>query len=152
MDIAVRALIYVILFITCYFTNLMEVYHIQGCLKEQRTQGYWRTNLEKKYFGNKMGFEENWKYDKNSWIPCLIAHAFEWAFCSILPIAIYGYVRFGFGNLAFWWTFVGVFFGNVILHYVIDIFRTHYKKITWFVDQALHCGQVLIMVIIMGSF
>lgn len=38
---------YILLFIVCYFTNLMEVYHIQGCLKEQRTQKWWEDGLNK---------------------------------------------------------------------------------------------------------
>ena len=145
---------YILLFIVCYFTNLMEVYHIQGCLKEQRTQKWWEDGLNKLHGCTNIR-EKNpaaWKYEKNSWIPCLIAHAFEWAFLSILPLAVYGYCKFGFSNTAFWWTFIFTFFGNVILHYVIDILRTHVRKITWFVDQLLHCFQVIIMVAVIGSF
>ena len=70
---------YILLFIVCYFTNLMEVYHIQGCLKEQRTQKWWEDGLNKLHGCTNIR-EKNpaaWKYEKNSWIPCLIAHAFD---------------------------------------------------------------------------
>lgn len=135
---------YLLMFIFCYFTNLMEVYHIQGCLKEQRTKKWW----ENKY---KPINDTKWT-DKNSWIPCLIAHAFEWTFCSIIPLAVYGYAKFGFVNNVFWWAFIITFFANVILHYVIDVLRTHFEKITWSVDQLLHCIQIVLMIVILGSF
>lgn len=144
---------YILLFIACYFTNILEVYHIQGSLTNMRMQKWWEESLNKKYLCKniKVDQPEVWKMDKNSWIPCLIAHAFEWTFCSILPLAIYGYANYHFENTFFWWIFIAVFFGNVILHYVIDIFRTHVTKITWFQDQLLHLVQIIIMIAILGS-
>ena len=135
---------FILLFIACYFCNLMEVYHIQGCLKEQRTKKWWQSKV-------KNSEDKNEEADNNGWIPCLIAHALEWCFISMIPLAIYGYSRFGFEN-EFWWYWIAVFVFNTIVHYVIDIFKTHYDRITWSVDQALHCLQIIIMVIVLGRF
>ena len=58
---------FILLFIVCYFTNLMEVYHIQGCLKEQRTQKWWEDGLNKLHGCTNIR-EKNpsaWKYEKN---------------------------------------------------------------------------------------
>lgn len=137
---------FILLFIACYFTNLMEVYHIQGCLKEQRTKKWW----ENKFMN--INNQNGKPLESNSWIPCLIAHAFEWCFLSVLPLAVYGYKKFGFENENFWWWFIGMFIANTVIHYVIDVFKTHYEKITWSVDQALHCIQIVAMVAVLGRF
>ncbi len=130
----------------------MEVYHIQGCLTNMRVQKWWEETLNKKYECKNIKIEKPavWNEDRHSWIPCLIAHAYEWTFCTMIPIAVYGYVKYSF-EMSFWWIFVAVFAGNTILHYVIDLFRTHKNKITWWQDQALHLVQIIITVAILGK-
>lgn len=73
-----------------------------------------------------------YKYD---YIVALLMHAFSWAFCIMLPIAVH--VKF---NINIW--FAVVFFMNVIVHAIVDDLKANRKVLNLVQDQLIHILQI----------
>ena len=111
------------------FLHVVDDFYLQGVLAKMKRKAWW----------TKQGDNDKNRYD---YIAALIAHAFSWTFCIMLPIAITSYTLSGL--------FYAVFAVNVIIHAVIDNAKANEKRINLVSDQLIHVGQVVGTFVVLG--
>ena len=66
----------------------------------------------------------------------LFMHSFSWAFCIMLPLAIYFKFQIDI-------SFLIIFVCNVVLHIWVDNLKANKKTINLIQDQTMHLLQIL---------
>ena len=105
--------------------HIVDDYYLQGILASMKQKSWWKkqTNYKDKY--------------SNDYLIALMMHAFSWAFCIMLPIAI----NLKFEVDAFFAIMLGV---NFMIHAIVDNFKANELKINLVQDQTIHIIQILI--------
>ena len=115
--------IFILLFMI--MMHIVDDYYLQGILASMKQKSWWKkqSNYSDKY--------------SNDYLLALMMHAFSWAFCIMLPIAI---------NLKFQVdTFFAIMLGvNFMIHAIVDNFKANELKINLVQDQTIHIIQILI--------
>lgn len=91
------------------FMHIVDDYYLQGVLAKMKQKSWWKDNCPQDMY-------------KNDYVVALIMHSISWAFCIMLPIALY--VKF---NVNFW--FVIILFSNVAIHAIVDDLKANKKKL-----------------------
>ena len=105
------------------FGHIIADYCLQGILASMKQKEWW-TKQE--------SYNDKYKHD---YIAALFMHSFCWAFCIMLPIAIFYSFQIGL-------YFLGVFILNVFFHMIVDHFKANDKSINLVEDQFLHFFQI----------
>lgn len=108
--------------IAMLFMHIIADYNLQGVLASMKQKAYWKGH------GNYRS-----KYD---YIPALLAHAFSWAFCIMLPLAVAGYPP---GTV-----FYVMLVINTIVHAAVDHAKANLGVLNLIEDQAIHMVQIVI--------
>lgn len=108
------------IFITMLFMHVIADYNLQGVLASMKQKAYWKNH------GNYRS-----KYD---YIPALLAHAFSWAFCIMLPLAV---AEYPLGTV-----FYAVLAVNAAVHAVVDHAKANLGVLNLIEDQAIHMVQM----------
>lgn len=106
------------------FLHIVDDFVMQQTLAKMKQKAWWRKQEE---------YSDMYKYD---WLVALLAHAFEWTFMIMLPIALNYGAPLDLG-------FYLVFGGNLIVHAITDHCKANRKTIPLVVDQAIHLGQII---------
>lgn len=123
-------------------------YILQGILASMKQRMWWVDKLIKTH-GDEDGKLPSsiWHVYQNDFIPALLAHAYLWSFCIMLPIAIAMYIQGTLMTDAL--LLVGVFLGNLVVHAVTDHLKANIGAINLVEDQGIHFVQILITAIVM---
>lgn len=115
--------IFILLFMI--MMHIVDDYYLQGILASMKQKSWWKkqSNYKDKY--------------SNDYLIALMMHAFSWAFCIMLPIAI----NLKFEVDAFFAIMLGV---NFMIHAIVDNFKANELKINLVQDQTIHIIQILI--------
>ena len=115
--------IFILLFMI--MMHIVDDYYLQGILASMKQKSWWKkqANYKDKY--------------SNDYLIALMMHAFSWAFCIMLPIAI----NLKFEVDAFFAIMLGV---NFMIHAIVDNFKANELKINLVQDQTIHIIQILI--------
>ena len=115
--------IFILLFMI--MMHIVDDYYLQGILASMKQKSWWKKqpNYKDKY--------------SNDYLIALMMHAFSWAFCIMLPIAI----SLKFEVDAFFAIILGV---NFMIHAIVDNFKANELKINLIQDQIIHIIQILI--------
>lgn len=115
--------IFILLFMI--MMHIVDDYYLQGILASMKQKSWWKkqSNYKDKYI--------------NDYLIALIMHAFSWAFCIMLPIAI----NLKFEVDAFFAIMLGI---NFMIHAIVDNFKANELKINLVQDQTIHIIQILI--------
>lgn len=115
--------IFILLFMI--MMHIVDDYYLQGILASMKQKSWWKkqANYKDKY--------------SNDYLIALMMHAFSWAFCIMLPIAI----NLKFEVDAFFAIILGV---NFMVHAIVDNFKANELKINLVQDQTIHIIQILI--------
>lgn len=105
------------------FMHILDDYYLQGVLKE----------LKQKAWREKNHPAEMYKHD---YIVALLAHAFSWTFCIMLPIAVNSAFNVGF-------VFYVTFFIQMAIHALVDDLKANKLKINLITDQTIHLLQIV---------
>lgn len=106
------------------FMHVIDDYCLQGILASMKQRDWWKANAPASLY----------KYD---YIIALFMHSFSWTFMVMLPIAFH--LNFVIGA-----KFVVFFFGNLLIHGLIDDLKANRKAINLCVDQSIHMLQIAI--------
>lgn len=113
------------MFMMMFFMHIIDDFFIQShFLANGKQKGWWLDNTNDP------------KYE-NDYIPCLIMHSLSWAFCIMLPIAIYN--SFNVDTL-----FVLVWLMNAIIHGIVDDMKANMKYLNLIQDQTIHVIQIVV--------
>ena len=113
--------IFILLFMV--FMHIVDDYYLQGVLAKMKQKSWWEENAPNKLY-------------KKDYLMALFMHAFSWAFCIMLPLAIYFKFQIGI-------PFLILFISNVILHMWTDNLKANKKTINLIEDQIMHLLQIL---------
>ena len=58
------------------FMHIVDDYYLQGILAKMKQKSWWKDNAPQDIY-------------KNDYIVALIMHSISWAFCIMLPLAVY---------------------------------------------------------------
>lgn len=105
------------------FCHVVDDYYLQGILASMKQKDWWRKNAPQELY-------------RCDWIPAILAHAFSWSFCIMLPIVIYS--KFDL-TLAFYILFIM----NVAVHATVDNAKCNKHEINLVLDQTLHLIQII---------
>ena len=111
-------------FLLMIFMHIMDDYRMQGILASMKQQDWWKDNAPDRMY-------------KHDYIAALFMHSFSWTFMIMLPVA--ANIWFDIGA-----KFVVFFFGNLLIHGIVDDLKANRKAINLCVDQAIHMAQILI--------
>ena len=104
------------------FMHIVDDYYLQGILAKMKQKSWWKENAPQDMY-------------KNDYLVALIMHAISWAFCIMLPLAIY--LQFQI-NLVF-----GICFAiNILIHSLVDNMKANRKTINLVQDQTCHLLQI----------
>ena len=112
--------IFILLFMV--FMHIVDDYYLQGVLAKMKQKSWWEENAPNKLY-------------KKDYLIALFMHAFSWAFCIMLPLAIYFKFQIGI-------PFLILFISNVILHMWTDNLKANKKTINLIEDQIMHLLQI----------
>ena len=115
------------IFITMLFMHVIADYNLQGVLAAMKEKSWWKGH------GNYRS-----KYD---YIPALLAHAFSWAFCIMLPLAVVSYPP---GMM-----FYAALAVNTAIHAAVDHAKANLGWLNLIEDQAIHIVQIIITFIVL---
>ena len=115
------------IFTTMLFMHVIADYNLQGVLAAMKEKSWWKGH------GNYRS-----KYD---YIPALLAHAFSWAFCIMLPLAVAVYPP---GTM-----FYAVLAVNTAVHAIVDHAKANLGVLNLIEDQAIHIVQIIITFIVL---
>ena len=102
--------------------HIVDDYYLQGILAKMKQKSWWEENAPQDLY-------------KKDYIIALIMHAFSWAFCVMLPMAIF--LEFKIEIL-----FIVVFILNVVIHAFVDNLKANKKTINLWDDQMCHISQI----------
>lgn len=112
--------IFILLFMV--FMHIVDDYYLQGVLAKMKQKSWWEENAPNKLYAK-------------DYIVALFMHAFSWAFCIMLPLAIYFKFQIDI-------SFFIIFICNVILHMWTDNLKANKKTINLIEDQTMHLLQI----------
>lgn len=135
-------------FLVMLAMHVIGDYTLQGILASMKQRMWWVNELIKIH-GDEDGKLPSsiWRVYQNDFIPALLAHAYLWSFCIMLPIAIVMYIQGTLMTDAL--LLVGVFLGNLVVHAVTDHLKANIGAINLVEDQVIHFVQILITAIVM---
>lgn len=135
-------------FLVMLAMHVIGDYTLQGILASMKQRMWWVDELIKIH-GDEDGKLPSsiWRVYQNDFIPALLAHAYLWSFCIMLPIAIVMYIQGTLMTDAL--LLVGVFLGNLVVHAVTDHLKANIGAINLVEDQGIHFVQILITAIVM---
>lgn len=138
---------YILLFPVMIFLHIIDDFHLQGILASMKQKSWWIDQIEsmsaKLTKKSKEEYLNKYKYD---WIPCLIAHAFQWSSIVMLPLLIYSWeFRDSFGG--FYLILMTI---NSAIHAFIDHLKCNSLVINLVTDQIVHLLQIVITWLIWG--
>lgn len=135
-------------FLVMLAMHVIGDYTLQGILASMKQRMWWVDELIKTH-GDEDGklLSSIWHAYQNDFIPALLAHAYLWSFCIMLPIAIVMYIQGTLMTDAL--LLVGVFLGNLVVHAVTDHMKANIGAINLVEDQIIHFVQILITAIVM---
>ena len=110
------------------FMHVIADYTLQGVLASMKEKAYWKGH------GNYRS-----KYD---FIPALLAHAFSWAFCIMLPLAVAEYPP---GTV-----FYVVLAANTAVHAVVDHAKANLGVLNLVEDQTIHMVQIVLTLLVLA--
>ena len=112
------------------FMHIIDDFVLQNVLAKFKQKKFWLSHPD---------YKEIYKHD---WIIALLAHAFEWTFMVMIPIAFWKY--YFYVDIKF----LIVFIINLIIHAIIDHFKANKMSINLVIDQCLHLWQIFATYII----
>ena len=113
--------------ITMLFMHIIADYNLQGVLALMKQKTYWKGH------GNYRS--------KHDYIPALLAHAFSWAFCIMLPLTVVSYPPGA--------VFYAVLITNTLVHAVVDHAKANLGVLNLIEDQAIHIVQIVITLMVL---
>lgn len=106
------------------FFHILDDFHLQGWLANAKQKQWWKDNAP----------DNMYKYD---YLAALLMHSFSWTFMiMIVPSVFTAYWRNA------WYPFL--FFGNIIIHLIVDDAKANRHKINLIQDQSIHIIQIII--------
>lgn len=102
--------------------HIVDDYYLQGILAKMKQKSWWEENAPNKLY-------------RKDYLMALFMHSFSWAFCIMLPIAIYFKFQIGVA-------FLIIFLCNIILHMLTDNLKANKKTINLIEDQTTHLLQI----------
>lgn len=108
------------------FLHIVDDYYLQGILAKMKQRSWWEENAPDDLY-------------KNDYRVALIIHGFSWSFMVHLPITIPLFLKQPERLSLACFSIVG--FG--LLHAFIDDLKANKKKISLFIDQALHLLELI---------
>lgn len=121
-------MIKIIILLSMIFFHIKDDYN-QGIMAQLKCKDWWKKNEP----------NEKYKYD---YIIVLITHGFSWCFAIHIPILLYYFFTTGLSEIN-QSQFLLLFFGNVILHGLIDHLKANMRKINLTFDQIFHIFQII---------
>lgn len=112
--------IFILLFMV--MMHIVDDYYLQGILAKMKQKSWWEENAPNKLY-------------KKDYLMALFMHSFSWAFCIMLPLAIYFKFQIGI-------SFLIVFICNVFIHMWTDNLKANKKTINLIEDQTMHLLQI----------
>ena len=113
--------IFILLFMV--MMHIVDDYYLQGILAKMKQKSWWEENAPNKLY-------------RKDYLMALFMHAFSWAFCIMLPLAIYFKFQIDI-------SFLIIFVCNVVLHIWVDNLKANKKTINLIQDQTMHLLQIL---------
>lgn len=110
------------------FMHVIADYNLQGVLTSMKQKAYWKNH------GNYRS--------KHDYIPALLAHAFSWAFCIMLPLAV---VSYPLGTM-----FYVALAVNTAIHAAVDHAKANLGVINLIEDQMIHVVQIVLMLLVLA--
>ena len=104
------------------FMHIVDDYYLQGILAKMKQKSWWKENAPQDIY-------------KKDYIVALIMHSISWAFCIMLPLAVY--LKFETN-----WVFGVCFIVNVVIHALVDNMKANNKTINLVQDQTCHLLQI----------
>lgn len=105
------------------FCHVIDDFCLQGILASMKQKEWWEKNAPESL------------YDKD-YIWALIVHSFSWSFMIMLPIFISNSFQVGGAEIV-------VLILNTVCHAKVDDLKANAKNINLWIDQAIHCVQIL---------
>lgn len=105
-------------------------FSLQGCLANLKQKKWWVVECEK--------YQVDFSKYKHDYICGLVCHALYWTLITFAPVIF-------FTNLSEM-ELVGVIFGNMGLHAIIDHIKANKFYINLVEDQFLHLGQIILTI------
>ena len=111
------------------FLHIFVDFHLQGILASMKQKDWWyqQDGMSRKY--------------RNDYKAALIAHAFEWSFCIMLPMFFRLCIEHTGGEIFFYIVLLVV---NTYFHAYVDNATANKKQINLIIDQTLHLGQIAV--------
>ena len=106
------------------FCHIVDDYYLQavGVLAMMKQRSWWEKEYPQKMY----------RYD---YIVALAVHSFSWAFMVMLPTVLW----LNWNPPAL---FIILFFGNALVHGIVDHTKANLLKINLIVDQSIHLLQI----------
>lgn len=105
------------------FMHIVDDYYLQGILAKMKQKSWWK----------EVAPDELYRKD---YIVALLMHSLSWAFCIMLPVAIF----YNF-SIDFW--FILMYTLNFITHAYVDNLKANKFSINLIEDQTVHIFQVI---------
>lgn len=106
------------------FFHILDDFHLQG----------WFANGKQKLWWEKNAPDNKYKHD---YLAALVLHSFSWVFMVMLIPSIFTAYW-----LNAWYTFL--FFGNLVIHFIVDDLKANRHKLNLIQDQCIHIIQIII--------
>ena len=118
----------IILLFAMLFCHIIDDYYLQGWLASAKQKTWWEQNAPDPLY------EKDYRM-------ALVEHAFSWA-CSIhFPVLVFFWYYSLSLNL---FVFLFIFFGDWVLHAVVDNMKANKKSINLITDQYAHFTQIVV--------
>ena len=117
-------------------------YTLQGIMASMKQRDWWqKETLSKHHISVDMTIY------KNDYKVALTCHAFEWAFCVMIPMLVsiwHTCTDFSWPNIKVGAVYICLLVLNTWFHYFVDDVKANDKKCNLIVDQVLHVIQIFI--------
>lgn len=106
-----------------FFCHVVDDFYLQGILASMKQRDWWKANAP------------DAMYEKD-YLWALIVHSFSWSFMIMLPLFIASSFQIGGAEVV-------ILILNAIIHAKVDDLKANAKNINLWIDQLIHCVQVL---------
>lgn len=109
--------------LSMFFCHVIDDYCLQGILASMKQKDWWKANAPESMY-------------ENDYIVALIMHSFSWSFMIMLPI-------FASSSFQIAGAEIIILIINAVCHAKVDDLKANAKNINLWIDQAIHCVQIL---------
>lgn len=117
----------ILMLVAMLFMHVWDDYGRQGILAQMKQKAWWKEHAPAYIY-------------RNDYIAALVAHAFSWAVCIMIPVAIPAFVL---DNKYLLTMLIPLLIFNVSAHAFIDDMKANDHSINLIYDQLLHILQII---------